>query len=272
MILSATVPIDIAYFQTIQGDNYDASASILVPLLMKTELDDQNLDKMRSILSDWDYQDDMNSAPAALYAAFWKNLLINTFGDDLPADMQPAGSSRWFQVVSNMASLPDSHWWDSQLTNDKVETREDILNLSFTQAVSELQSTLGKDPTKWRWGDLHIATFQNQTLGNSGIAPIEMLFNRGPFMTSGGGSIVNATGWDATKGFEVISLPSLRMIVDLSDLSKSITVHPTGQSGHAYNPNYIDMADLWRNIQYYPMLWDKQDIISNSAGHLILTP
>ena len=272
ILTSSKGPIDIALFEKIQSDNYDASAAILVPLLLKTELEDPNLDQIGSILKNWDYQDGMDSAPAALYATFWKIFLANTFGDDLPLDMQPAGSSRWFEVVSNMASQSDSHWWDSQFTTEKVETREEIIRVSFGQAVSEIKSALGKDPTKWRWGDLHTATFKNQTLGNSGIAPIEMLFNRGPFQTSGGGSIVNATGWNAAEGFELISLPSLRMIVDLSDMRNSLTVHPTGQSGHAYNPNYIDMADLWRNFQYYPMLWVEQDIINNSIGHLVLTP
>ncbi|OGN72995.1 MAG: peptidase S45 [Chloroflexi bacterium GWB2_49_20] len=272
LLTTAPGSIDIAYFQKIQGDNYDASAATLVPLLLKTDLGDTKLDEIRSILKDWDYQDGMDSAPAALYSAFWQKFLANTFGDDLPADMQPAGSSRWFEVVRNMASQLDSHWWDSQLTTFIVETREDILKLSFSQAVSEIQSTLGKDPSKWRWGDLHTATFQNQTLGKSGVAPIEMLFNRGPFSTSGGASIVNATSWNAAKGFEVTALPSMRMIVDLSDLRNSITVHPTGQSGHAYHPNYIDMAELWRNIQYYPMFWNEQAIVSNAVGHLVLTP
>ncbi len=272
LIRSANGPIDIELFEKIQGDNYDASAAVLVPLLLKTELDDPSLDQVRSMLIGWDYQDDMNSAAAALYASFWKNFLTNTFGDDLPEDMQPAGSSRWFQVVSNMAAFPDSPWWDSQLTTDMIESREDIIKVSFAQAVSDIQSALGKDPTKWRWGDLHTATFMNQTLGNSGITLIENLFNRGPYPTSGGASIVNATGWNAIKGFELTSLPSLRMIVDLSDMGNSLTVHPTGQSGHAFHTNYINMTDLWRNIQYYPMLWDKLDVLSNASGHLVLIP
>jgi penicillin amidase len=272
LITSAPGPIDIAYFQKIQGDNFDASAEMLVPLLLNVDLGDANLDEIRSILKNWDFQNGMDSAPAALYAAFWQKFLSNTFGDELPADMQPAGSSRWFEVVRNMASQPDSHWWDSQLTPDVVETRDEIIKQSFNQAVTYIQSMLGKDPTKWHWGDLHTATFQNQTLGKSGIAPIEMLFNRGPFPTSGGASIVNATGWNATKNFELTSLPSLRMIVDLGDLRNSLTVHPTGQSGHAYDPHYIDMVDLWRNIQYYPMLWNEQSIVSKAVGHLVLNP
>ena len=135
-----------------------------------------------------------------------------------------------------------------------------------------MQEALGKDPAKWRWGDLHTSTFENQTLGKSGVAPIEALFNRGPFPTAGGASIVNATGWNASKGFEVTSVPSMRMIVDLGDLRNSLTVHPTGQSGHAYHPHYIDMADLWRYIQYYPMLWNEQAIVSGAEAHLQLVP
>jgi penicillin amidase len=272
LIENAPGPIDIAYVQKMHGDNYDASAATLVPLLMQVDLGDSSLEGVRAIFDGWDYQEDMDSAPAALYAAFWRRFLANTFGDDLPEDYQPVGSSRWFEVVRNMADQPDSHWWDSQLTADKVERRDDIFKQSFTQAVADMQEALGKDPAKWRWGDLHTVTFQNQTLGKSGIAPIEALFNRGPFRTAGGASIVNATGWSATKGFEVTSIPSMRMIVDLGDLRNSRTVHSTGESGHAYHPHYIDMADLWRDIQYYPMLWNEQAIVSGTEEHLRLAP
>jgi penicillin amidase len=272
MIENAPGPIDIAYIQKMHGDNYDASAATLVPLLMQVNMGDANLEGVCAIFDGWDYQDNMDSAPAALYAAFWRRFLANTFGDELPEDRQPGGSSRWFEVVRNVAGQPDSHWWDSQLTADKVETRDDILKQSFTQAVADVQEALGKDPAKWRWGDLHTSTFRNQTLGESGIALIENLFNRGPFRTAGSASIVNATGWSATGGFEVTSIPSMRMIVDLGDLRNSLTVHPTGESGHAYNPHYIDMADLWRNIQYYPMLWNEQAIVSNAEARLVLVP
>jgi len=62
------------------------------------------------------------------------------------------------------------------------------------------------------------------------------------------------------------------MIVDLGNLQNSITVHTTGESGHAYHPHYIDMADLWRNIEYYPMLWDEQAITAAADAHLQMLP
>ena len=130
----------------------------------------------------------------------------------------------------------------------------------------------GTEAARWNWGRLHTATFKNQSLGNSGIAPIDALFDRGPFPTGGSDAIINATGWNPNKGYAVDWLPSMRMIVDLGNLSNSVTVHTTGQSGHAYAPHYIDMADMWRNIHYYPMLWEQADIIAGAKATLLFHP
>ncbi len=42
---------------------------------------------------------------------------------------------------------------------------------------------------------------------SQGLGPIEALFNRDGFPVSGGPSIVNATSWDATEGYQVTDLP-----------------------------------------------------------------
>jgi len=57
-----------------------------------------------------------------------------------------------------------------------------------------------------------------------------------------------------------------------SNVNNSVTVHTTGQSGHAYHPHYDDMSSMWANIQYYSMLWDEQAITSEAEGHLVLKP
>ena len=103
---------------------------------------------------------------------------------------------------------------------------------------------------------------------------INKVFERGPYPTAGGSSIVNATNWDAASGDYTLqgSSPSFRMIVDLSDLANSLAVIPTGESGHADHPHYIDMIDLWRLIQYHPMFWDLSAIQADAEGHLRLTP
>ena len=157
-----------------------------------------------------------------------------------------------------MRHLDDSSaWWDDKTTAMYTKRRDDIIRKSFEQGVAELEGHIWQRSGKWNWGEMHASTFRNGTLGESGVPPIEALFNRGPFPTSGGESIVNATGWSVKDGYETNWLPSMRMIVDLGNLNNSVTVHTTGQSGHAYHPHYIDMAPLWANIQYYSMLWEE---------------
>ena len=51
------------------------------------------------------------------------------------------------------------------------------------------------------WGRMHLLGLHSQ----SGIGPVEWLFNRDGWKIGGGGSIVNATGWDAAEGYEVTS-------------------------------------------------------------------
>jgi penicillin amidase len=272
MIKSAPGKIDIAYIQKMQGDMLEPNAAIYVPLLSQLDAQSMTSDEVTalSLLKTWDSQARADSSAAAVFESFWRHLLQDTFNNKLPKSYWPEGGDRWDEV---MRQLPASSlWWDDPTTQGVVETRPDMLKKSFSEAVQELVDRFGKDPSKWSWGALHTATFQNQTLGESGIAPIEALFNRGPFPTGGGEAIVDATGWSVVDGYQITSLPSMRMIVDLSNLDHSLTVHTTGQSGHAYNKHYADMAPLWASIQYYPMRWDQTSVTQDAEGHLTLTP
>ena len=271
LIENAPNKIDIPYMQSIQGDSFDSNAPLFVPILLQMDELSDNEANAQNLLKTWDYQDHADSAAAAVFNAFWRHFLQDTFNDDMPEERyNPDGGSRWNEIMRHMDEK--SMWWDDKTTIDATETRNDILRKSFEQGVAELEGIFGKDPAKWRWGEMHASTFRNSTLGESGVPPIEALFNRGPFPTSGGDSIVNATGWSVKDGYETNWLPSMRMIVDLGDLNNSVTVHTTGQSGHAYHQHYADMAPLWANIQYYSMLWDEQTVVSNAEGHLVLVP
>jgi len=271
LIERAPGPIDISYIQIMQGDSRDLSAEFTIPLLLKLQTKDPRITSALELFSNWDYQSSIESSPAALYTTFWRNLVVITFQDDLPEDYWPEGGSRWFEVMRNLVNQPQSTWWDDKTTSE-TETRDAIFERAFIIAVDELEQKLGNDPSRWTWGDIHMATFRNQSLGESGVAPIEALFNRGPFRAPGGDSIVNAIGWSMSDPYEVDWLPSMRMIVDLSDLQNSLMVHTTGQSGHAYHPHYIDLADLWRTTRYHPMLWDRNQVEASAESYLKLMP
>ena len=271
LIENAPDKIDIAYMQLIQGDSFDSNAPLFVPIILQMDELSDNQANAQNALKDWDYQNRADSTGAAVFNAFWRHFLQNTFNDQVPEERYyPDGGSRWNEIMRHMDE--NSAWWDDKTTTDVTETRADTLRKSFEQGVAELEKMLGNDPTEWNWGEMHASTFRNGTLGESGVPPIEALFNRGPFPTSGGEAIVNATGWSVQDGYETNWLPSMRMIVDLGNLNNSVTVHTTGQSGHAYHPHYIDMAEMWANIQYYSMSWDQNEVVSQMEGHLVLTP
>ena len=276
-LVTSNFGIGIEDHGTIQFDSYDLNAENILPYVLAAlrsdtthDVDDVQRDAQNA-LTEWDRQDFAGSAGAAVWNATWRNLLAQTFQDELPEDLWPWGGSQWFEVVYGLLENPSDPFWDN-VTTDTVETRDDILVSAFYAGVDEAREALGSDVDRWTWGELHGMTFINQSLGDSGIGLIEDRFNRGPFPASGSSSVVNAVGWDTIEGFEVTWLPSMRMIVDLEDLTRSRAIHTTGQSGHAYDTHYIDMAPLWLAGETVPMLWDRADIETDVEATLILTP
>ena len=259
-------PIDAEVIRQLQFDNHNGMAPALVGAVRN--LTDRPA--AAELLLDWDFQQSAESPAAALYNVLWRNVLARTF-DELPEHRKADGGDRWWVVVGDLLREPRSPWWDDAGT-PSVETRDEILSLALTDAVAELSSLQGDDPNQWRWGALHPITLENATFGTSGIAPIEWLFNRGPEPASGGDSTVNATSWDARDGYQVDWVPSMRMIVDLSDLDKSRWVQLTGNSGHAFHPNYADQFPLWRVGENLPMLWDRASIEAAATHTLTLRP
>jgi len=139
-------------------------------------------------------------------------------------------------------------------------------------AQSELEGLQGGDPNGWNWGGLHTLTLTNQTLGTSGVGPVERIFNRGPIEVSGGDSIVNATGWTPSEGYEVSWVPSMRQVIDLADFNNSTWVNLTGNSGHAYNSNYSNQIDAWRDGTQFDWAFSSEAVGAATVDTLTLVP
>lgn len=254
-----------------QMDSHATHADDLLPLLDSITLNSE-LAPALAALKAWDRVYTRDSVGATIFEAFWKHLAHNIFDDELGADLAKEvidlGSPTKLAVKNTLAQS-DAPWWDNVSTPNK-ETRDEIVAKSLTNAIAELKGKLGNDMAQWRWGKLHTITFQNQTLGKSGVAPIEALFNRGPFALDGATSTVNAE--NTNEEFTVRSHPSWRMVVDLGDFTKSVAVHPTGQSGHTLSPHYDDMMKLWLEGRTQAFLWQRTDVERGAEGVLRLEP
>lgn len=254
---------DVESMQQMQMDSRNELVDVLVPSLLEVG------GESAAILDGWDGQMTVDSAEAALLAATWRNLLQDTFRDELPEEYAIDGHDRWFEVFRNLLQQPDSLWWDNTKTS-VVETRDDALTSALAKATAELTDRFGGGSAVWRWGAMHTLTVENQTFGQSGIALVEALFNRGPVEVNGSSSVVNSTNWNADEGYEVSSLPSMRQVLDPSDWDNSSWVNLTGASGHAYSANYVDQLDAWAGGTQFAWPFSKQAVEASAKNTLIL--
>ncbi|MFI1094620.1 penicillin acylase family protein [Streptomyces sp. NPDC020917] len=273
----------------------------------------------QQLLVGWDYNQDSDSAAAAYFNAVWRNVLKLAFGNKLPkelrpegqclrvppagqtgpvdnldgasktveecgdrdpAEAQPDGGDRWFEVVRNIWNQPNNPWWTMSTTaffgvdTDKAHhsTRDQLLAQAMKDARYELTAKLGKDINTWSWGRLHKLDLKNQTLGTKGPGVIKWMLNRGPYQLSGGEAAVDATGWNAAGGYDVVWVPSMRMIVNLQDFDKSRWINLTGASGHAYNAHYTDQTQMWANGELLPWYFSDTRVDQEAKAKMALTP
>jgi penicillin amidase len=270
-LIEGLTPISVDDMKAIQGDNLSVWTRAVLPYVTALSTDDPRLKEALDLLRAWDGRSTRDSAAAALFESFRLHLAERTFRDDLGDSLLRQAKSPVLYALESMVKDPQSPWFDDRRT-PKTETRDEILLLALKDAVAELTERLGPNMEKWRWGDLHTATFKNQALGQSGIAWIERIFNRGPVATDGTAGAVNNTGYSLNAPYDVRSGPSYRQIVDAGDWSRSVSMHTTGQSGHPFHRHYDDMIDPWRNIQYHPMLWSRTEVEAQAEGILRLVP
>ena len=187
-----------------------------------------------------------------------------------------------------MLENPGASWWDDTTTADLRENQEDVMAAALDRAGADLRGALG-DPQNWTWGRLHQATFREQTLGESGIAPLAWYFNKGGYAVSGASGAVNNTYFrpsrayadpddpgDAGAGlleiFEVTNLPSYRLAIDPGDPDGARIVQTTGQSGNPFDSHYGDLIERWASGATVPFFFTRAAIDAAAVQRLELTP
>ncbi|GAA3919124.1 penicillin acylase family protein [Microbacterium invictum] len=267
---AATKKLTADDMSAIQADQEFWTGRQLSALAAGIEVDGEGTREALTLLERWDAQNRPDSAAAAYANVLWDELVQNMFSRR-DADARPTSQSRMFEVVDQLLDEPDSTWWTNAEIG--VDGQEEMLARSAEDAYERLVSLQGDNATLWNWGSLHALPLTHGTFGSSGIAPIEALFNRGPYPVGGGASVVDATGWVLASGsFETVTVPSLRMTVDLADLDASRWNNLTGASGHAFHPNYTDQTEAWQQNRQTPWLFTVDRLAEDATHTLVLTP
>jgi len=267
---TASGGLTVADMSRIQADQEFWMGRRLVTAYASLSVDDAGTRGALDLLGHWDAQNDPDS-PAAAYAnVLWDELAQNLFtrrDDPVPLSNQ----GRLFLVVDGLLDDADSPWWTSARMG--VDGRDEMLRHTAVDAYERLVALQGENPNGWNWGGLHALTLRHGTFGSSGVAPLEALFNRGPYPVGGGTAVVDATGWYlGTDDFATYTVPSMRMTVDLADLDASRWNNLTGVSGHAFHPNYTDQVDAWQQRRQTPWPFSLEAVRAAATDTLRLTP
>ncbi len=98
------------------------------------------------------------------------------------------------------------------------------------------------------------------------------MFNRGDYPAAGGPAVVNAMAYDLSEPYRVINGPTMRMLIDLSDLDQSRWVNQSGVSGHAYDTNYDDQTEFWATNRMWEFLSGPDRVKAATTRRLVLSP
>jgi penicillin amidase len=270
-LIDADPALSVADVRAVQADHTSVWAREVLPYVQGLVSDEPRLKEALALLGAWDGRAGRDSNAAVLFEAFRLQLIDATAADELGEHLLERARPTVMQALLRLLADPRSPWFDD-VTTSQVETRDDILLRALDEAVRDLSETQGANMDKWRWGDLHTATFENQSLGQSGIRLVEALFNRGPFAVDGSLGTVNQEDYRMSEPYAIQTVASYRQIIDLGDLTHSVSMHTTGQSGHPFHRHYDDMIDPWRNVEHHLMLWERQDVERNAEGTLVLRP
>jgi len=274
-LLQAKERLSVQDFRDIQADIYDIPASVFVPYLYNMQPQDSREIQALEMLREWDFNDRADSTAPTIFHVFYVKLLHNTLEKKLGTPLfndylRAMGGSGDVHTVFMAGIMDDNNnqWFDDESTVQK-ETRDDIVRLSFTQAISELTGRFGPYPGWWMWGNLHGTSFKH-VLGR--IPGLDLIFSLGPVSTPGSRYTVNVAAFDYSNPYSVVAIPSYRQIIDWGDPDKSLAMHSTGQSGQPFSAHYSDMVKSWLGVEYHTMLFNAADIETASRSVLLLMP
>lgn len=276
--------------RAIQGDTTLTRAAPVTDNLGGASPQTADGQALKQTILDWrgDLTCTVDSHGCAAYETFEYRLLRDTFDDELGAGDAPDDTARQYvgtepshEFLARLVTQPDSPWWDDTSTPDVTETRDQIMARALDQAAADLRHELG-DPANWTWGRIHTVTFQEQTLGTSGIGPLEAIFNSGPYAAPGTCTVVDkicgsiSDEWpqgDAPANlqhmFAASSAPSYRLAIDMSNLDGATILQATGQSGEPFDVFYGDYIQRWLDNRPLPLPFSADAV--NAAARDVLT-
>ena len=269
--------------ERIQLDTTSRFAIELTPWLTLLDSDDPWEKVALSHLRKWNHRLDPESTAALVFHYTLQSLLDLVFGDKL-ADINQdylgisqnplflihgfmlRATTRLLELLSNC----ESSVWYMDASTGRHRTREELLQAALTRAVRRIRRDLGDSARRWNWGRIHQVRYVHP-LGS--VRLFRSMFNRGPFPVGGDATTPNLAAHvpNVLPGLVQVTA-SYRQIFDVGVWDRAQSVLASGQSGHPLSEHYDDQIPVWREGQYHPMPWGREEVAKQTLYLTSLRP
>ncbi|HET7182651.1 MAG TPA: penicillin acylase family protein, partial [Candidatus Limnocylindrales bacterium] len=291
LLTSAPAKLTTADFQKIQMDTQVTRGKQVVLDLAsigpKVTTDDGKL--LWSNILNWDDQCPVDSTGCAAYMPLEVALQRAIFDDELgPLAREWVGSTMAWEALQDVLENPSSAWWKDTTPGAPSLSPAELVGKAIDRTAAEMRTALG-EPSNWTWGRIHTVAFKEQTLGDSGIPPLEWYFDASARAVGGADGAIQNNYYQVSRAypdpndptyvplgvadlFSVTNGPSYRLTVDMNDLDGATIVITTGQSGNPFDTHYGDMIPLWATGGTVPLPFSPGNVAANAAQTLTLSP
>jgi len=255
----STIPSSMA----LQTDYTSLPARALVPLLLQLRFTNAENEKLKELLTKWNYQLNKESIPAAIYVMWERTIIAEAKNKFVPKDIRSYITLQTSTIVDWMKN-PEKIFGENSMAK-----RDTFLQQCFEKAIEQLKLKLGTDPQQWQYGQ---AKYKHISIKH----PLSAWVNESKQSTIDFGPLPRA-GYGLTPGANGIADnqtagASFRIVVDLADWDKAVMTNTPGQSGNPDSPFYRNLFEDWANDRYFPALYSKDKILSNAAEKIQLFP
>ncbi|NLW48930.1 MAG: penicillin acylase family protein, partial [Firmicutes bacterium] len=273
-LLAKGNPITKEDMRIIQADNYSYGDAVISPYLAAVEPANQLEAKALEYITNWDNRYDEDSVGGAIYKVWYSFMERNVYDDELEKEMVWGFYTPLKRLQSLISLISDENnpWYDDCRTPE-IESRDQMIKKSLTEAVNWLAKEYGNDVDKWTLGRIQTVRLKHQIFGD--IPYLKELFNsKGVFPFTGSPTAVAfAHSYSSPPGrINVTFASSQRNIYDVGNWDDSWSVNSSGASGHIFNPQREDQMEMWAAIRYHNMPFSKEAVEKSSNQVLYLEP
>jgi len=244
--------------------------------VLAVEPSDADGRRARALLSEWDGVVGEDSPAAAVFVLFFAELTRRVVLAKAPRAAEaalgrsgsPLGSPAHTYALRRTGHLVQL--LRTQPADFLAEGWECAIAGALSAALASLRAGHGTDPAAWAWGRVRPLTLRHPA---GARAPLDRIFNRGPFPWGGDAHTVSQASVDpsAPTG-DPVYIATLRMAVDLAQPEQALFSLPGGQSGNPCSPHYDDLLPLWRAGQGVTIPWTAEQIARCEMRELVLEP